>query len=599
VEFWLGDSATANPVHMGLGYSVRVSGDFSTSGSISTQYHWWGARWRVTGNATNKLRLGFGRNDWPYVPTAYSQLVSDKLIPQWDASVYPNGPATPSSGSAVGYFGFTGLSTGFIPMMPGPIQSYMPDTGPRGDIGLFNGWGSAYAITQAPSASPACRAMASTWIRWMQCYAEYSTSIPWYVYNPTAGCMAEPVVNNIRGGMPGPVPYSITSIRATGTPGATIDQYFIAVGAPSNQQKWNTNQYPGLKIPAGGTITFPIYSDTWSMYLAPTGTPQPAGNGKPGITYAWDNSKYVPATFWNINPPHEPECAYLAYLFFRDPYDLMTVQASALHSAYLWGPTFGLNEVRQVAWDYTHAIQAYAATPSGAPSWIVPKSTHQTWLGRVQTWIINNCVNSRSPLSTVFHSINAASGPQNYGGPDGKSIGDARCSAWYGHIIPWQEDMVGAASALCVILAPSTSATTIAKWSLQQVDDRRNGTSGMPRALRTPYALAVCGSDRIIYPSLNAAYEGLNKEEFFSRNNCTPPPDPGPSKASDLVTAYGVRATEEQLDYLIYDLQALTLATQAGLTEFKASRDFIRSAFSLSSNWWTQIDNGRSWYAPP
>jgi hypothetical protein len=540
VECWLGDSTTPNRRNMPLGYTLSVAGDFA--GQATTPYHWWGSRWRLSGSRTNGLKPG--RNDWPYPLTDYATLVADRLIPQFDPSQLRNS--------------WVPVAKQYTPMGSSSLVTYMPMAGGRPDLGIFTEYACNYFQTQAPTATAAQRAQAPQALATLQAITEAGASIEWWIYDNAHGCMWECLVNNLGKTVVTPDPQTHVSVVATGPAGAKLATRIT----DAKNRPWNppTN----TKIPASGTITVNAgYGDGWWYQPMPTGAIKAGTDGDPGITYTWGDTAttYNPGAAWSVDPAHQPELGYLSYALFRDPWDLHTCQAGAMSSANRY-PRFSCEQVRQVAWDYAHAAQAYVATPESAPTWVLPKSTMGAWFKVIKREVISHLIDRTATdaplgaieLSTVYHTIHAWRPPniQSYGGQTGR-VGEI-----------WEDSFFSQATAIAVLTNPNDAdARRILEWAIHCVADRYDPASGWPIGYGSPYVFFFSDpTSSHYYKSWSEAWQA-NKARLMGVKPGDPmPPDP-------------VSSPPMATDYVIHDFCSLSLAVQAGLTQYRPQRNWI------------------------
>jgi hypothetical protein len=327
---------------------------------------------------------------------------------------------------------------------------------------------------------------------------------------------------------------------------------------------------PTVTIPASGRVAVTVRcAEGWWYRPMPTGTPQPS-DGDGGITYAWgDVTTYEPASVWGIDSSHQPELGYLSYLLFRDPWDLHTIQADAMCSANTY-PQFLEGQARQVAWDYAHAVEAWAATPAVAPGWLLPKSTLAKWVQVIQRWLISRVIDQpgaggQPELATVFHSIYAAKPV----GPQTAKLCDGKITATGPMIQSWQDAFFCQSAALAVILNPGDAdAQKLLAYSVRSVADRYDDT-GWPKGVKTPYVTRV-GDGTRMYRSWAEAWAGNAPMIQVDAKRCPLDPPPPPPQEQNI--------TASNSDYPTGDFAALSLAVQAGLTQYRPQRDFIGAA---------------------
>ncbi len=553
VEFWLGDSSVA-PRHMSQGYSVVVTGDFTASSA--TPYHWWGARWRLSGSPDDGLRPG--RNDWPYPLTDYQTLVGEHLIPRFDpgqttVAMRPHNYNLP-----------------YTPMTNCGITMGMPNGGGRPDIGLFTEWSCYYFLTQA---NGQWEGQAAAALGCLQAYNEAGASIPWFVYDPARGCMWERLVNHAGATAIASAPplFAYMPLLASGPPGAKL------CGTVRDSAAKTIWYLPGNStIPASGRVTVTTHYP--SLYHPPTGEPVPVGTGAalgdPGVTYAWgDPSQFIPATPWFVNADHQPELGYLSYLLFRDPWDLHTIQADAMWSANVHPGMIG-GTVRQQAWDYAHAVQACAATPENTPPWLVPRSTLEKWVNVVQhffsTHFLDHCDPSHpegAGLAATFHTAAWFLGGPAAKAPDGTLLTPAATM-----FNPWQDAYFCQAASLGAMLRPSdTTAQRLVAYIAQGIGDRYGGKLGWPAGAET--VIAFRGRDTgtsPVYASLSDAWAGGKKLWWLLHDLKLPDPIPPDPETLSI--------SRDRANYVTGDFGALSLAVQAGLTQYRPQRDWLGAA---------------------
>jgi hypothetical protein len=332
-------------------------------------------------------------------------------------------------------------------------------------------------------------------------------------------------------------------------------------------------------IPPNGNIAIRCVFP--NNYRLPTGTPVPLGGGSqlgdPGVTYAWgDASQFQPATPWQVNADHQPELGYLSHLLFRDPWDLHTIQAGAMSSANGW-PTMHGGTVRQQSWDYAHAAQAWAATPDNVPPWLIPRSTLERWIQVIQKFFSTHWLDGNDPahpegagMRAVFHT------PQWFlseGLPtkarDGTELAPTG-TAYAG----WQDGYFLQAASLAAMLRPhDATAQRILAFSAKGVGDRYGGDPGWPKGAWTGYQLRVRDSETSpIYATLAEAWAG-NRPMWWLYASGNRLPDPIPPDPVDTISI-----PKNISNYPTGDFAGLSLAVQAGLTQYKPQRDWLGPA---------------------
>lgn len=473
VEFWFGQIGVP-PANLSNGYSVVVSGDFA--GSASTTVHYCYARWRMTGNKTNGLRAG--RNDWPFPQTPYATLISDKLYFDCDGqqNVAPNWP-TPA--------------TPYVPMGPSSMNPAVGAPGNWAYTGWVQGWPAQYMQTISTSATPGLIAQQATYKQSTLDIAEACASIPWFFFDAVNGCQYERFVNHASDYAAPPAANAAKmGVIFSGAPGV----YTTSSNAQSSP--WLTDSVnggiwylpkPTVTIPSTGSTTATLTAESGGTAM-PTGTPSYVGTGydpnpPPGLSYAWDSpATYTAGQPWQIDGSHTPETGYVAYILWRDPWDLFSLQANAT-----WpynGPGWYPVEIRQGAWDYRTGSQAVAATvlaerAGPVPSWLLPSSTLNIWLNIMQTKMMTGAVNGTTGLSTVFHVMEAIGGSGQTGADTPVcDTGENWQADWINF---WQNSYFAQAACFCQLAVPSANALAIATYTVSQIDPRYNGTSGWPR----------------------------------------------------------------------------------------------------------------------
>ncbi len=602
VECWFGDATVSNSEHCNAGYTLTVQGDFA--GQATTPHHWWGARWRMTGNKPNGLRPG--RNDWPYELTPYAMLRSEGKIPEFD----------PLQLSATAHVPIT---TTYASMGSSSLTTEMGSTGGRNDIGLFNGWAAAYPQCLAPTANASWRAAAPQAYAAMCNIAEAGSSIPWYLYDPAHGQMWERIVNHADWNPHTPTPYVSRSTAnpyvtpAPPGPGAAPSQAaltLIATGPAGAQlpspNKWWTDPTYGTgwyigesgdptTIPTSGTAT--LRARAPSGYRLPTAAPTAAQvGGAATITYAWntDTGTCQLGTPWSITISHCPEVAYLSYLFHRDPWDLHTIQAALIYVAAIYptfagygltlsgttvnpprpttddstGPTEGTT--RAMSWHWRNLIQAMLATPAQAPPWLIPASTLAKYLAIAKSFILQFNVNGapivaaerngmfNAVLKTLWHS----------------------CEVRTNQINDWQDAFFCQASALGAMGMPNDpDMATILAWTVHCKADRYSGTRGWPKGAFTLIATYVQDPSGNWYQNLADAWaDRRNKIYFWTVVNKGKEPNTLPPDPTDRSVLTG-----DHIGFPSYDFAALSLAVQAGVDRLengvsvRAARNWVAS----------------------
>jgi hypothetical protein len=560
VEFYLGQTGVT-AVNLSNGYSVAVSGD--SSGSGSTPAHWWGARWRLSGGR-GAGTLKPGRNGWPVTPVPYARLVSERLIPDFD-------PAQNGSANGISAASPRRAAT-YTPMGGSGLTTTMGETGGRADIGLFNDWDSHYLASLTSAASAALRLQAPELLASMLAINEAAASIPWYILDARHGCLYERLVNNPAGG------------NLQFNPAISSGSMQVLINGPAGMVSYPQGAYLSdsavkgvwwlprtVTIPASGNVAVTLSCGP-RLGPRPVGAPKYVGGSPPAnVTYAWgDAATYAAGSPWAIDTAHCPEVGYVAYLLFRDPWDLMTVQANAMFAATNY-PEFGLYQVRQAAWDYRSAVCAWVASPDNGPAWLLPRATMDRWVNVIQLWILANVIRHQASghpeLATVFHEMEA--GNARIGNPQHDCHGNP--SMGPGNMdFPWQNAYFGQAASFALIVRPDDKARIIATYVLTGIDDRYNGTSGWPNTLLTPYHRKTADTpDGRVYRSLSQAWAANAPLLLTMKFN-------GNCELTSLPSALAVPANRS--DYPNNDFAALSLGVQAGLPQFRASRDYVGAA---------------------
>lgn len=543
-------------------YSVTITGDFT--GQATTPAHWWGARWRMSGNQANGLRPG--GNDWPYEMTDYATLVAEHLIPAYD----PTQTGTVNTVSAV-------LPTSVTPYTPMGSSSYMLQQGAgggRSDIGLFSDWDGSALCALASNAGPELVALREQLLANVRTLAEAAASIPIAGMDST-GTAQYDVVNLAP---PGGAPGTQSTIEA------------LVHGPPDSTQHYAQGAYLADSV-TGGCWWMPAtvqldasgQGSAWVKNYEGAG-PEPKGEPRlyddpntADCTFAWgDISAWSPSSPWMLDTSHQPETGYVAYILWRDPYDLDTCQRCALCAAHMYGGNWKIFQVRQAAWDYRSALLACAATPDEVPEWLLPRATFETWLVKMQDFIIANAIDGNlvqggEPLRQVFHCLEAAQMQNGYDITD--TAGTPVVFQW-AIIMPWQNSYQAQAAAFAVYQRPDDAkARKIATFSLQHLDDQSSGKTGWPPGeLPMYYMAAAAQGGPPFFRSWRQAwdYNCPIVHNTNSNGEIMPiPPDyvcPG-SPETPQPTPYNCNYSNEFWT-------ALSLALQAGLTEFKAARDW-------------------------
>lgn len=583
VEFWFGQAVTdtSAPYNIGAGYSVTVTGDFA--GSATTPYHWWGSRWRISGNKANGLRVG--RNDWTYPMSTYAQLITDKLIPQIDPSL-ASAPTLMTPAAP-----YTAMGSSSYALIWDSGSDYF-----RPDQRLFTSWNAELLASMSPTASSSLITSQPTFIASVLALGEAAASIPFCFFDAAHGCMYEAVVNNAGGtpvwDLPAPNPHAQMGVIMSGAPGT----YTINSQPGNGSDPSLTDSVSGglwwlpfnVTVPAGGSITVVIGGNS-GREPQPKGTPVYQGTSydpsqPAGLTFTWaDPTTYLPSTTWGLDAAYDPETGYVAYILWRDPWYLFSVQANAAFDSHV---PWSMAIVEQGAWDYRNCACALAATPVGVPSWLLPPSTLLVMLQAIQTVSIASAVNGTAEWSTVFHVMDAGSGPPtNRDNP----VCDTGQVGWNGGWNdPWANALWAQSVCFGLINRPTdTNGQTLATYLLAGIDSRFNNTSGWPQTLNTVVHQQMHQGDGTgpYYTSVASAWTGQAHYLLTPHNVASTDPNcyQHALPSSLTITDYH--------DFSLFDFSALSLAAQAGITTFNGSRDFLRAsavafgAFELVHGW--------------
>lgn len=595
VEFWLGDSVTS-PYDIASAdipaqsvYSISVTGDYSTSAPISTPNHWWGSRWRVSGSKANGLRTG--RNDWPYAATAYATLVSDGVMPAFD-------PTNSNEETVV---------LGITPYTPMGASSQPRDQMEGGSPpGVFSEQAATYIMSLAPGASGTGQSLAAQ--RQVDCWnwAEACATWPVAVLDVTSPGLGiwDPLLRN-SASVTQHVGLSETRLGITIT-GAPNTRYYVQGTYPNtaactfSDPGGGSTWWAGVANDGGASIpdatTDSSGHASWLLmpggpgavshypYAGPVWTPSGDSVWVPSQpTFSWGGpSTFNLSTDWVIESTHMPEPNYLCYILWRDPWDLMALQAAAYYTA-AYSPgglgNGGMIIAQQYANDYRTAVMAWAATRDTEPAWIGQRSSLLTWMTSLQNQFINHGITTpvNPGFATVFRSLAAFStGAQN----SDATYCDGTSFATIGTYMDMlAEALFAQAAALNLMVRPSdTNAATIVAWHAQFVDGRYNGTSGWPQTVPNDFVMKMLPAPSGPgYASWGDAWTA-NAPKFLSDYRQTF--GDGVCNHTSLVSVPGVMVgtTNTTWVWIGEDTAALLLTAQAGVTTFNTARNYAQTS---------------------
>src|SRR6185437_4719191 len=203
-------------------------------------------------------------------------------------------------------------------------------------------------------------------------------------------------------------------------------------------QNAQAQAYALAQADAAGSIPWHLYDPTTGTYLATTQRPtlwvDPRGTSTGGTTGLTQqipqyNSKDNPGSGWAIDPGHQPDLSYVAYMLTGNRYYLDQLNAQASYDILITAPSYrqngqdlvvnGMSQVRVQAWDLRELSEAAFINPDDSQ------------LKAYFTQAVNN--NFTNLLATIIPSATAAQGeatgwlPGAYGSTAGV-------------MAPWQQD---------------------------------------------------------------------------------------------------------------------------------------------------------------
>ena len=211
---------------------------------------------------------------------------------------------------------------------------------------------------------------------------------------------------------------------------------------------------------ASGSVPWHLYDPTTGTYLMVTSDPNlwadPRGgsSGTTGLTQDTPDfyNQANPASGWAVDPAHEPDLDYVAYLLTGDRYYLDQLNAEASYdildmtpSARLDGQGIVANDytqVREQAWSLREVVEAAYANPDG--------SAEKTYFTQIMN---NNFQYLLNEAASVTATEGDAFGYVLWGQGNG----------WNGYTAPWQQDYF----ATTVVLAAeqgSAPAAQLLSW---------------------------------------------------------------------------------------------------------------------------------------
>ena len=293
----------------------------------------------------------------------------------------------------------------------------------------------------------------------------------------------------------GLIPHLDTDGLADG-PLQTVSDYkpMATCGFPSNQSQ--TGGYPGLGIITGWQAQYLVRGapeETWRdqaeagnsyrVFVRDPNTYSPMDivNVWPtaGMYSSKDNNPYIPkGPSPNITDQgHLPSTFYVPFLLTGDPYYLEAMQYTCNYQQ-LSLPSHSrvMVAARYWAWPLRAVTELVACCPAIVPSWLLPKSYWEHWLGVFKGHITDRMNNQADPYYYVFHSI--WDNGQNTNLDPAKS-GD--------HV--WQQNFVCLVTAWLATWRDDW--TDQAEWSIQSAIARASATSGWVRAHPSPYHMRL------------------------------------------------------------------------------------------------------------
>ena len=202
-------------------------------------------------------------------------------------------------------------------------------------------------------------------------------------------------------------------------------------------QNAQAQAYALAQADAAGSVPWHLYDPTTGTYLATTQHPtlwvdgRGGTGGTTGLTQQVPNYNSVanPGSGWAIDPGHQPDLSYDAYLLTGSRYYLDQLNAQASYDILITAPSYrqngqdlvvnGLSQVRVQAWDLRQLSEAAFINPDDSQ------------LKAYFTQAVNN--NFTNLLATIIPSATAAQGEATGWLPGGYGSGVAAMA-------PWQQD---------------------------------------------------------------------------------------------------------------------------------------------------------------
>ena len=190
-----------------------------------------------------------------------------------------------------------------------------------------------------------------------------------------------------------------------------------------------------------------------------------------------------------LDPAHEPDLCYVAFLLTGDPYYLEEMQFAATFNVLASNPQsrgsycIGF-AVRAHAWALRTLAHCARVTPDDAPSWVQPRAYWQSWLDGEREWMLNRYVNPTAapftelPYAVLHYMADTQNSPASSTMPPG-------CVSQQ-----WMEDYEAVVLAHVVAIGYADW-MPILEWKLANSIARTDGKSGWVRAKPCPYNVAL------------------------------------------------------------------------------------------------------------
>lgn len=174
---------------------------------------------------------------------------------------------------------------------------------------------------------------------------------------------------------------------------------------------------------------------------------------------------------------HMPSITYLPFLLTGDPYYLEGCQFWANHNM-LTQPSNSrfMSAGRYLAWPLRAIYECVLATPTTVPSWLLPRSYWEHWLGVVRGIVENRMLNNSDPYYYVFHTI-----------PDTGQASDKDPNKSGDHV--WQQNMLDLVAAW--VATTRDDWVDHAEWLMHNSVARASSLSGWCRSRPSPYHIRL------------------------------------------------------------------------------------------------------------